>query len=168
LLFGLALHVPPFRQRRRLDRHRLNGADELANDRGIDAQAAKHHTPPLPEHHARAVAAIDRLGGPSGVVHRQTPPTTPADQKPGQKGSAAPPGLGAILPSIGVGGKLLLVTLELRPVDVAFVMILQKNLALGERAIVSVCLAGSTFDDLRAVLAFTVGVSASVKGVLQC
>ena len=44
LLFGLAFHVPPFRLLRRLDRHRLDGADQLAGDRRIDAQAAEHHT----------------------------------------------------------------------------------------------------------------------------
>ena len=42
--------------------------------------------------------------------------------------------------------KLLLVTLELRPVDVTFVMILQKNLALGEGAIMPARLAGSTIE----------------------
>jgi hypothetical protein len=36
-LFGLAFHLPPFRQHRRLDRHRLSRTDELAHDRRIDA-----------------------------------------------------------------------------------------------------------------------------------
>jgi hypothetical protein len=36
-LFGLAFHLLPFRQHRRLDRHRLNRTDELAHDRRVDA-----------------------------------------------------------------------------------------------------------------------------------
>src|SRR3981189_2409438 len=46
-------------------------------------------------------------------------------------------------------------------------MILQKDLALLERAVVAVGLAGTAIDDLGAVLAFTVGEDASVEGVLQ-
>jgi hypothetical protein len=75
-LFGLDFHVPPFRQQRRLDRHRLNGVDELADDRCVDAQPSKHHTPPLPEHHISTVASIDRLADPAGraggVIYGET------------------------------------------------------------------------------------------------
>ncbi len=68
---------------------------------------------------------------------------------------------------MSVAGKLLLVTLELSPVDVTFMMTLQKNFALGEGAIVAVRLASSTIDNLGAVFAFTIGVSTGVEGVLQ-
>jgi hypothetical protein len=46
-------------------------------------------------------------------------------------------------------------------------MILQENLALGERAMVAVRLAGSAVDDLGPILAFAVSIHASVKWVLQ-
>ena len=46
LPFSLTFHVLPFSQKRRLDRHWLNGMDELAGDRRVDTQTAKHHTPP--------------------------------------------------------------------------------------------------------------------------
>jgi hypothetical protein len=78
LLFALGFHMHPFRRQCRLDRHGLNGMNELADDRCVDAQTAKCHTPPQPEHHAPTIASIDWLGGPSRVVHRQTPSAAPA------------------------------------------------------------------------------------------
>jgi hypothetical protein len=44
-MFGLALHLPLFRQPRRLDRHGLDGADEFPGERRVDAKPAEHHTP---------------------------------------------------------------------------------------------------------------------------
>ena len=42
LLFTSGFHVPPLSlRRRRLDRHRLDGAQKLSDQRGVDAQAAK-------------------------------------------------------------------------------------------------------------------------------
>jgi len=60
-----------------------------------------------------------------------------------------------------------LVALELGPVDVTFVMTLQEDLAVLKGAMMAVGLAGSTVDDLGAVLALTVGISARVEGVLE-
>ena len=170
-LFGLAFHVPPFRQRRRLDRHRLDGMDELANDGRIDAPAAKHHTPPLSEHHARTIASIDGLADPPGrarcVIYRQATTTTATDQEPDEKSSAPTAGLGAVTSTVGVGRELPLVALELGPVDVSVVMPLQEDLAVLEGAMMAVGLAGPTVDDLGAVLALTVGIGARVEGVLE-
>ena len=70
-MIGLADRAANARQCR-LDRHGLNGMDELADDRCVDAQTTKCHTPSQPEHHAPAVASIDRLGGSSRIIHRQT------------------------------------------------------------------------------------------------
>jgi hypothetical protein len=44
-MFGLALHLPLFRQPRRLDRHGLDGADKFPGERRVDAKPAEHHTP---------------------------------------------------------------------------------------------------------------------------
>jgi hypothetical protein len=44
LLFALAFHMPLFRRQCRLDRHRLDGADEFGNDRRIDTLARETHT----------------------------------------------------------------------------------------------------------------------------
>jgi hypothetical protein len=107
-LFGLAFHVPPFRRHRRLDRHRLNRSDELADDRRVDAQPPKHHTSPLSEHHVRTVASIDGLADPPGrarrVVHRQTASATTTNQEPDEKSSPPTAGLGTIAATVGVGG----------------------------------------------------------------
>jgi hypothetical protein len=46
-------------------------------------------------------------------------------------------------------------------------MALQKNLALLEWAMMAVGLAGAAIDDLGAILAFAIGIDASVEGVLQ-
>ena len=62
---------------------------------------------------------------------------------------------------------MLLVTLELRPIDVALVMALEENLAVVEGAAMAVGLPGATVDDLGAMFGFTVGVGAGVKRVLQ-
>jgi hypothetical protein len=62
---------------------------------------------------------------------------------------------------------LLLVSFELRPVDVAFVVILQQNLPFLKRFAVAVALAGTPVDDLGALLAFAVGVGARIERVLE-
>lgn len=170
-LFGLAFHVPPFRQHRRLDRHRLNSMDELADDRCVDAQTSKHHTPPLSEHHVAAVASIDWLADPSGrargIVHRQTTSAAPTHQEPDEKRSPPAARLGAVPATVGVGGKLPLVALELRPIDVPLVVALQEDLAVFDGSVMTVGLPGAAIDDLGAVLALTVGVGARVEGVLE-
>jgi len=170
-LFGLAFHLPPFRQHRRLDCHRLNRTDQLADDRCVDAQPAEHHTSPLPEHHVRTVASIHGLADPPGrargVVHRQTASATATNQEPDEKRSPAAAGLGAIAATVGVGGQLLLVAFELRPIDVSLVMALQEDLAVFEGAVMTVGLPGTAIDNRGAVLALTVGVGARVEGVLE-
>ena len=62
---------------------------------------------------------------------------------------------------------MLLVPFELRPVDVAFVVILQQNLPFLKRFAVAVALAGASVDDLGALLAFAVGVGARIERVLE-
>jgi hypothetical protein len=61
LLFDSTFHIPPLGFHRRLDRHRLHGAEKLANDRGVDPQAAKREAPRQSEHLVWALAAINGL-----------------------------------------------------------------------------------------------------------
>src|SRR5262249_35915795 len=68
---------------------------------------------------------------------------------------------------IVVGCKLLLIPLELCPIDIRLVVILQQNLPFRKRFAVAVALAGASIDDLSALLTFAVGVSASVERVLE-
>ncbi len=130
----MAFHQLPFRRQGRFDRHRFDGANELLNDGLIDAESSEHHTPALAQHNGAAVTAVNGLasvaGRVRGVVHRQPTSAAAADQQPDQKGSAAATGLGPIGTPIGVGGELLLITLELRPVDVALVVLLQEDLTV--------------------------------------
>ena len=88
-----------------------------------------------------------------GVVHRKPTTASATDEKPDQQGSAATTGLGAVSAAIGVGGELLLVALELRPINVSLVVSSQENLAVLQTAIMAISLAGTAIDDLSAMLA---------------
>jgi hypothetical protein len=166
-MFGLALHRPPFRQQRRLDRHGLDGANELMGERRINAKPAEHHTPGHANGSVATIAAIDGRAVTSGVDDAEPPSAPAACQKAGEEGAAAAAGLGAILATIRVGGEVLLVPLELLPVDIALVMILQQDLAVPKRTIVPVGLARPAINDLGSIDAFAVGVGAGIERVLQ-
>ena len=60
-----------------------------------------------------------------------------------------------------------LVPLELGPVDVALMVILEQNVPLIERPAMTVGLAGTAVDDIGPLLAFIVGVHPCVEGVLE-
>jgi hypothetical protein len=170
-LVGLAFHQLLFRRYGRLDRHRFNGANKFVNDRFVDAEASEHHTPALTQHNVAAVTAVNGLSGVARgmrrIVYRQPTSAAATNEKPDQKGPTAAPGLGSVAATIGVGGELLLVALELRPVDVPLVVILQEDLTLLQATVMTIGLAGAPIDDLGAVLALTVGVRARVERVLQ-
>ena len=166
-MFGLALHLPPFRQLRRLDRHGLDGTNELAGRRCIDAKPAEHHTPGHAVHRVASVAAIDGRAVTSGVDDAQPTAAAVANQKTGEEGAAAAAGLRAILAAVRVGGELLLIAFKLLPVDVALVMILQQDLAVPKGTIVPVGLTRPAINDLSSIDAFAVGVGAGIERVLQ-
>jgi hypothetical protein len=69
--------------------------------------------------------------------------------------------------AVGIRRELLLVPLELGPVDVAFVMILEHDLPFLERLSVSVRLLRTPIDDRRAMLALPVDVGAGVEWILE-
>ena len=166
-MFGLTFHHSLFRQLRCLDRHGLDGANELSGERLIDAEPAEHHTPAHPKCRIAAVAAIDRRAVTSRVDDAEPTTAAAAYQKAGEKGTAAATRLGTIFAAVGVGGQLLLVPLELLPVDVALMVILQQNLAVLKRSMVAVGLARPAVDDLGPVDAFAVGVDAGIEWILQ-
>jgi hypothetical protein len=97
----------------------------------------------------------------------QPPTASTTHQQPAEQGAAATTGFRAILAAIGIGGKLCLIALELFPVDVAFVMILQQDLTLVERPVVAIGFTGPAVDDLGPVDAFAVGIGTGVKWILQ-
>src|SRR5262249_48877824 len=68
---------------------------------------------------------------------------------------------------IVVDGKLLLIPFELRPIDIAFVMVLEQNLPLLKRLAMAVARSRTSVDDLGALLAFPVGIDAGVERVLK-
>jgi hypothetical protein len=150
-MFGLALHRPPFRQQRRLDCHGLDGANGFSGERRIDAKPAEHLTPARADRSVAAVASIDGLAGTSCIDDAQPTSAPAADQKADEEGAAAATRLRAVPTAVGVGGELLLVPLELLPVDVAFMVVLQQDLAVLKRTMVAVGLARPAVNDLGLV-----------------
>ena len=76
LFFTSSFHVPPLGLHRRLDRHRLDGAEKLSGDRGVDPQTAEREAPGQSEHLVRTLTPIDRLSRRTArVTHHQVPPT---------------------------------------------------------------------------------------------
>ncbi len=69
--------------------------------------------------------------------------------------------------AVGVGSDLLLVPLELLPVDVAIMVTLQHYLTVLKRTMVTVGLARPAINNLGSIDGFAVGVDASIEGVLQ-
>ena len=122
-----------FRSLRCLDRHGLDGTNELPSERRIDVKAAEHHTPGRAERSVTAIASIDGAVGAAGVNDGQPATAAAAHQKAAEQGAAAAAGLRAILATIGVGGELRLIAFKLLPADVALVMVLQQDLAVLER-----------------------------------
>ena len=136
-------------------------------ERRINAKPAEHHTPGHADRGVATIAAIDGHAVTSGVDNAQPTSAAAANQKAGEEGAAAAAGLRAILATIRVGGELLLVALELLPVEVALVMILQQDLAVLKRTIVPVGLTRPAINDLGSIDAFAVGVGAGIERVLQ-
>src|SRR5260370_30045870 len=78
LLFTASFHVPASGLHCRLDRHRLDGAEQLSGDRSVDAETAEREAPGQPEHQVRTITPIDRLSPRTArVPHHQaaSPPT---------------------------------------------------------------------------------------------
>ena len=168
LLFALDLHIPALGLQRGLNGHRLDRAQQLACDGGIDAHGAEGNTPRATEHLIGPLATIDRLTRcASRIADHQSTSTTSAEQEPGHQSSAAAPGFGSTYFPVGIRREQFLVAFELGPLDIAFVVIVNHNLPLVKWLAMSVALASATIDDCRALLAFSVDVSAGVERVLQ-
>jgi hypothetical protein len=166
-MFGLALHLPLFRQLRCLDRHGFDSTNELSGERRINAKAAEHHTPGHTMHRIATVASINRTAVASAVENAEPTSAAAANQKAGEEGATAAAGLRTILATIRIGGELLLIAFEFLPVDIALVMILQQDLAVPERTIVPVGLARPAINDLGSIDGFAVSIGAGIERVLQ-
>src|SRR3954447_19509623 len=152
----------------RLNRHRLYGTKNLLGDRRVDARAAEGQASRQPQHQVGTVAPIDGPGlPPARIDNRYAPSTSPARQQPREQRPSASAGLGAADSPVGIGRELPLVAFKLRPIDVAFMMILQQNLAGLKRFTVAVGLAQTSVDDRGALLAFAVSIGACIKRVLE-
>jgi len=168
LPFTLTIHVSSFSLHCRLDCHRLDSTEKFTGDRGIDTVAAEREASRLAEHQVGLVTPIDGLSRRAPrVAHHQAPSAAATGDQPDQQRAAPASRFWASCLAVGVDRELLLVPLELRPVDVAVVVILEQNLPLLKRFVVAVALAGATVDDLRAFFTFAVGVSACIEWVLQ-
>jgi hypothetical protein len=77
LLCTPTFHVPPFGFQCRVDGHRLNRAEKLPGDRGVDAEAAEREAPWQPEHQVGTITPIDGLSRRTArVAHHQAAPAT--------------------------------------------------------------------------------------------
>ncbi len=91
LLFVLDLHIAALGLQRGLNSHRLDRAQQLAGDGGIDARGAEGNTPRATEHLIGPLATIDRLTRcASRIGDHQSTSTASAEQEPGQQSSSPP------------------------------------------------------------------------------
>src|SRR4029453_5903436 len=159
LSLDLALHLYSLRFQGGLDRHRRHGAEDFPGDGGVDPGTAEPQAARQPQHQVGAVATVDGTSWRKSRVHHcQAPAAAPTEQDRGEQGPAAATGLHATDPTIGVGSELRPVPLELRPIDVALVVLLQQHLPRFEGPAVAVALARATIHAHRALLAFAVDV----------
>src|SRR5262245_41029695 len=151
----------------RLDRHRRHSPQHLGRDGLVDAFAGDAQASPLPQLYVRLFAPVDRPWIATGVENAE--PTTAARtaDETGQQGAPAAPGLRVPNPAVGVARKQRLIALELRPADVALVMILDEHLPRAHRLVVAIALTRTTIDDRGALLALPVRVDAGIEGILQ-
>src|SRR5882672_2342309 len=164
----LALHAHSLRFQRGLDRHRLHSAQKLPGKSTFDAGAAERQATGLTQHKVRTVATVDPLSWcAAGITDRQPAPATRATEKTGQKRPSAPTRLDAPHPAIRIGGKLLLIPFELSPIDIALVMLFEHDLPFVEGFAMAVGLVSASVDNLSALLAFAVNVSAGIERILQ-
>jgi hypothetical protein len=167
-MFALTFHVSPFGLQRRLDCHGLEGSKKLPSDRSIDTGAAKTQAPGPPKHQVRTNAPINRPARREPSVDNGQPASAPpTGQQPREQRSSTAARLRAADLTIRVGRQLLLIAFELGPIDVAFMVIFEHNLAIFKRLGMAIALAGSAIDDLGALLALAVEVCPCVEGVLE-
>ena len=101
------------------------------------------------------------------ISHRQASAAAPAGQHARQQRPAASAGLASANPTVSICGQQGLVPLVLRPVDVAFMMIVDQHVPGFGRLAVTVGLARPPVHQLDPLLAFAVGISSCVERVLQ-
>ena len=159
-------HAQSLRCHGGLDRDRLDRAQKLTGKDRIDARTAKGQATRGGEHKVRIVAAIGASLA-SIIGDLEATATSGATKQTDQQRLAATTGFDLADTAVGVRRELLLVPLELGPVDIAFVMILEHDLPFLERLSVSVSLLRTPIDDRRAMLALPVDVGAGVEGVLE-
>jgi len=168
LSFFLAFHMHSFGFQCRLDRHRLQRPQHLGGDRGVDATTPESQAPRQTEHQIRPVAPIHRPPRRLACIDDGQPATTaPAGEKSRQQCPATASRLRTPNPAVCIRGQQCLVPLELRPPDIALVVILQQNLPLLKWFAVSVALAQVAIDDLGALLTFAIDIGPGVERVLQ-
>jgi len=168
LAFPQTLLTLPLGLQRRLQRHGLNDTEDLRGNGLIHARASKSQATIKAEMKVRPIATVTWAAGrTSHVGNRQATAAPTACEETAEQRSPAAPRLPASGLAVAVCGEPRLVVLELRPVDVALVMVLQQNLPLLHRLSVTVCLSHVPIDDLGSTLVLSIRVGTGVEGVLQ-
>lgn len=164
----LLFPMHPLRLKRGVDRHWFHHPQHLLGDRGVDPWTAKGHTPGQPHHKVWLVAAIYRSAlRIAGVEDAQTPPASSTDQYPRQERPAATARLCASSTPVIVEGDLLLIALIFRPIDVAFMVILDHHLPCPHRLAMPITPSRSAVDDGSALFTLPIHVDARVKWIFQ-
>jgi len=133
LLFTSAFHVHSLGFQSGFDRHRFNGAEKLSDNRSFDTRTAERQASARPHHLTGKVTTINGLSWWAPAIgHPQASPTTSTANYSSQQRASAASRLRTSNLGIIVGTELLLIPFKLCPIDIAFVVILQQNLALSK------------------------------------
>ena len=149
LAFAQLLHAYTLGLQRSFDCHGFDDTDYLVGNCGIHTSAAECLAALKPVLELPTVATIGRSGPAAWVDGRHLAVATCTAEGAAEQRSSAASRLHATRLAEGIGGNLVLITFELRPVDVALVVILQQNLPLLHRFAASIALAHMTVHDLR-------------------
>ena len=163
-----AILVRPLSLHRGLDRHWCHGPQHFSTNGRIDPRSAEGHASGQRQRLVDAVAVVIGMARCASLIDdTQSPSASSAREKPSEQRPAASARLDATFLPEGVDGDMRLVFFKLAPLDIAFMVIFQQNIPCSEGFAVAITLTRTAIDDLRAFLAFTIGIDASVERVLE-
>jgi hypothetical protein len=147
-----------------LDGHWLHDTQEFFADSGVYARAAETHAS---RRHVKAVTSVDRLRYAPSIGHRQAASTARACQQAGKQCPSAPARFYVARLAVGIGREQLLVSLEFRPVDVAFVVLSEQDVPFLKRLTVLVALARAAIHYRHLLAALAIYVGTGIERILE-
>src|SRR5689334_5278257 len=164
----MSLHGQPLRFVSRINGHWLQRSQKLGSHRGVDTTATEAKAAWQAKHRVWKLASVDRTWHTTAAIeHRQLSAAATASDDASQQCPPAAARLAVAPLAKVVGCQRRLVPLELRPCDVALMVILDQDLPLLERLAMPVTATGLTLTEGSSLLAFPVDIDAGVEGVLE-